>query len=116
MLARLGIGARLFIAFLGITSLSLSSGVAGWRILREVSEAQSRITAKALPAVAAAQRTADVSARLWQQRRSLRLADEASRAVRDIELGSLAAHMRRAVTDAGLSSLDPLTRPTVAAL
>ena len=48
-------GARLFIAFLGIAALSLSSGVAGWWILRDVSSAQSRITEEALPAVAAAQ-------------------------------------------------------------
>ena len=32
MLSRLGIGARLFLAFLGITALSLSSGIAVSRV------------------------------------------------------------------------------------
>ena len=107
MFARLGIGARLFIAFIGITALSLSSGVAGWWILRDVSAAQSRMTVEALPAVAAAQRIVDVSARILAAGQSLAASpDEASRALRDIELGSLSAEMRRALADAGLSRLD----------
>ena len=54
---RFGIGARLFIAFVVITAVSLSSGVASWFVLREISGAQSRLIAEALPAVSATQRT-----------------------------------------------------------
>ena len=48
--ARLGIGARLFIAFVGITAVSLSSGIASWYVLREISGAQSLLISQALPA------------------------------------------------------------------
>ena len=64
MFSRIGIGARLFIAFLGIAMLSLSSGVAGWWILRDAASTQSRLTAQALPAVAAAQQTVDATTRI----------------------------------------------------
>ena len=63
MLSRFGIGARLFFAFLGVAGLSLSSGIAGWWILRDVSQAQLRLTREALPAVAAAQ----AAAQQWVQ-------------------------------------------------
>jgi two-component system sensor histidine kinase TorS len=107
MLSRLGIGARLFLAFLGITALSLSSGVAGWLILREISAAQSRINSEALPAVAAAQRTAETTARLVAAAPALTAArNEAARAMQENELLSLAAQIRRSVSDASLSTLD----------
>lgn len=107
MLSRLGIGARLFIAFLGITALSLSSGLAGWLILRDISTAQSRINSQALPAVAAAQHTAETSARLAASAPALSaVRDEASRAAQEAELSSLAQAIRKSVNDAGLSSLD----------
>src|SRR5688572_8531420 len=107
MLSRLGIGARLFLAFLGITALSLSSGIAGWLILRDISAAQSRINSQALPAVAAAQRSAETSARLVASAPALTaVRDEASRAAQERELSSLAAEIRKSVSDAGLSSLD----------
>ncbi|MGE3875296.1 MAG: TMAO reductase system sensor histidine kinase/response regulator TorS [Parvibaculaceae bacterium] len=107
MLSRLGIGARLFLAFLGITLLSLSSGIAGWLILRDVSGAQSRINSQALPAVAAAQHTAETSARLVASAPALTaVRDEASRAAQEQELASLAAEIRKSVSDAGLTLLD----------
>ncbi len=110
MLSRLGIGARLFIAFLGITALSLSSGVAGWLILRDISTTQSRINKEALPAVAAAQRTAETSARLVASAPALTaVRDEASRAAQEAELAALAADIRKSVADAGLASLDSAT-------
>lgn len=107
MLSRLGIGARLFLAFLGITLLSLSSGIAGWLILREISSAQSRINSQALPAVAAAQHTAETAARLVASAPALTaVRDEASRAAQERELSALAAEIRKSVSAAGLSSLD----------
>lgn len=107
MLSRLGIGARLFLAFLGITLLSLSSGIAGWLILREISSAQSRINSQALPAVAAAQNTAETAARLVASAPALTaVRDEASRAAQERELSALAAEIRKSVSAAGLSALD----------
>ncbi|MGB3388359.1 MAG: TMAO reductase system sensor histidine kinase/response regulator TorS [Pseudaminobacter sp.] len=63
MLRRFGIGGRLFLAFLCITGLSLSSGIASWLILRHIASAQV-VNAQALPAVAATQHTAELSAKL----------------------------------------------------
>jgi two-component system, OmpR family, sensor histidine kinase TorS len=107
MLARLGIGGRLFIAFLGITALSLAPGVAGWLILREISAAQFRINSEALPAVAAAQRTAESSARLVATAPALNASrNETARAAQERELLGLVFDIRKSVTDAGLSPLD----------
>lgn len=64
MLHRFGIGGRLFLAFLCITGLSLSSGIASWLILRNIAAAQAVVNAQALPAVAATQHTAELSAKL----------------------------------------------------
>ncbi|KQZ78136.1 hypothetical protein ASD64_12305 [Mesorhizobium sp. Root157] len=64
MFRRLGIGGRLFLAFLCITGLSLSSGIASWLILRHIAAAQAVVNAQALPAVAATQHTAELSAKL----------------------------------------------------
>jgi two-component system sensor histidine kinase TorS len=115
MLSRLGIGARLFIAFLGITALSLASGVAGWLILRDISATQSRINRQALPAVAAAQRTAETSARLVASAPALNaVRDEASRAAQEAELANLAADIKRSVSDASLASLDSATTDKLA--
>lgn len=55
MLQRFGIGGRLFLAFLAIASLSLTSGVVGWLSLRDVTETQERVFSEAMPAIAAAQ-------------------------------------------------------------
>ncbi|MCB1379941.1 MAG: TMAO reductase system sensor histidine kinase/response regulator TorS [Alphaproteobacteria bacterium] len=106
MLSKLGLGARLFIAFLGITALSLSSGVAGWRILREISAAQSRINSEALPGVAAAQRTAEASARLVAAAPALSaVRDEPARASQERELLALAAEIRDAASQSGMALL-----------
>ncbi|MFE0019343.1 TMAO reductase system sensor histidine kinase/response regulator TorS [Mesorhizobium sp. NPDC059054] len=64
MVRRLGIGGRLFLAFLCITGLSLTSGIVSWLILRNIADAQAVVNAQALPAVAATQRTAELSAKL----------------------------------------------------
>ena len=64
MFRRLGIGGRLFLAFLCITGLSLSSGVASWLILRHIAAAQAVVNTKALPAIAETQHIAELSARL----------------------------------------------------
>ena len=115
MLSNLGIGARLFLAFLGITALSLLPGVAGWLILREISHAQTRLNTEALPAVVAAQRTAETSARLVAAAPALTLAhDEASRAKQEAELFSLADEILKSVTEARFSSLDKASAASLA--
>lgn len=107
MLSRFGIGARLFIAFLGIAALSLSSGIAGWWILRDVSQAQLRLTREALPAVAAAQATGDATRRLLAAGQNLAAAgDEATRERHAAEIAELSTALRRVLADAALSQLD----------
>ncbi len=104
--ARLGIGARLFIAFVGITAVSLSSGIASWYVLREISGAQSLLITQALPAVAATQRTADATAKLVAAAPALTAAaDEATRRRQEAALSALAEEIRRSVADANLSAL-----------
>lgn len=115
MLSNLGIGARLFLAFLGITALSLSPGVTGWLILREISDSQTRLNTEALPAVVAAQRTAETSARLVAAAPALTLAhDEASRAKQEAELLSLADEILKSVAEAKFSSLDKASAGSLA--
>jgi two-component system sensor histidine kinase TorS len=105
-LARVGIGARLFIAFLVITAVSLSSGIAGWIALREISGAQSRLISQALPAVVATQRMAEASTRLVAAAHALTAAlDEDSRRRQEALLFELEAEIRQGEKDAGLSSL-----------
>lgn len=106
MFERLGIGARLFIAFLAITALSLTPGLAGWLILRQISQSQTRMIAAALPAVAAAQRTADASARLVAAAPALTaVADEPSRARQEQQLMVFADEIRASAADAALSAV-----------
>lgn len=115
MLSNLGIGARLFLAFLGITALSLLPGVAGWLILREISDSQTRLNTEALPAVVAAQRTAETSARLVAAAPALTLAhDEASRAKQEAELLSVADEILKSVAEAKFSSLDKASAGSLA--
>lgn len=108
MFSRIGIGARLFVAFLGVAGLSLSSGIAGWIIFREVSQAQSLITQKALPAVAATQHIAEATARLvaaaprWSS-----AADESTRAGLEADLQVLTSEIRKSVNEVAFSSVDP---------
>lgn len=107
LFARLGMGTRLFIAFLAITAVSLSSGVGSWFVLREISDAQRRMNLEALPAVAATTRTADATARLVATSSALdAAADEITRAKVEAELGQLAVEIRKSVADASFSALD----------
>ncbi len=108
MFSRIGIGARLLAAFLGIAGLSLSSGIAGWIIFREVSQAQSLITQEALPAVAATQHIAEATARLvaaaprWNS-----AADESTRAGLEADLQALTSEIHKSVNEVAFSSVDP---------
>jgi two-component system sensor histidine kinase TorS len=107
ILRRLGIGARLFIAFLAITAVSLSSGVASWFILREISHTQRQVNVEALPAVAATTRTADATSRLVATASALDAApDETSRLLVEAELAALSTEVRGSVADASFSALD----------
>ena len=64
MLAKLGIGGRLFLAFAGIMGLSLISGLVGWIELRKIAGTQTTITRSAMPAATEARGVAEASARL----------------------------------------------------
>ena len=64
MVNRLGIAGKLFIAFLGIAGVSLATGLVGWLILRDVSDAQSIIVDRAMPALDEVREAAETSARL----------------------------------------------------
>ena len=107
MFSQFGIGVRLFAAFLGIAMLSLSSGVAGWWILRDISVAQSRLTTEAIPAVAAAQETVNATTRMLTTGENLAAA--ASESVRlgyERDIIVLSLEIRRALADAALSRLE----------
>jgi two-component system, OmpR family, sensor histidine kinase TorS len=115
ILGRLGIGARLFIAFLAITAVSLSSGVTSWFILQEISQAQRQVNVEALPAISATTRAADATSRLVATAAALDgAADEQSRAKVEIELAALATEVRGSVSDASFSSLDEATVSSLA--
>jgi two-component system sensor histidine kinase TorS len=108
--SRLGIGTRLLLAFIGVTAVSLSSGVAGWFVLREVSQAQTRLSAEALPAVAATRRAADASARLVAAAPALTTSDsENQRALHEAELAALTLEIDRSAAAIGSSLLDKPT-------
>lgn len=64
MIRHLGIAGKLFIAFLGIAGVSLATGLVGWLILRDVSDAQSTIVDRAMPALDEVREAAETSARL----------------------------------------------------
>ena len=61
---RLGIAARLLLAFSGIAMLSLASGGVGWLILRNIEVTQSTIVDRALPAVVDTEAVARLSAQI----------------------------------------------------
>jgi len=114
MFKSLGIGARLFIAFLCITALSLSSGITSWFIFRDISEAQFQMNSVALPAVAAMQRTSEASARLVASAPALTAAkDESSRLRQDAELGGMVNEIRQSLAIAGFSALDRVAVDTL---
>jgi len=64
MRTRAGIGGRLYLAFVAIALLSLSSGLVAWLALRDVAGTQAIVTGEALPVASAAQTLAEASARL----------------------------------------------------
>jgi len=64
MRSSLGIGGRLYLAFIAIALVSLSSGLVAWLALRDVAETQATVTGEALPAASAAQSLAEASANL----------------------------------------------------
>ncbi len=108
--SRLGIGARLLLAFIGVTAVSLSSGFVGWFMLREVSQAQTRLSDEALPAVAATRRAADASARLVAATPALiRSQNESQRAAYEQELSALTLEIQRSASAVGSSLLDKAT-------
>lgn len=64
MFSRLGIAGRLVLAFAGIAAVSIATGLVGWLILRDVSNAQSTIVDRAMPALDEVRGAAEASARL----------------------------------------------------
>lgn len=108
MLHRFGIGGRLFLAFLCITGLSLSSGIASWLILRNIAAAQAVVNAQALPAVAATQHTAELSAKLVATAPALaavRSRDELL--AEQAKLSSLSQEIVKSLTEVRRLSIDP---------
>lgn len=106
----LGIGTRLLLAFIGVTAVSLSSGFAGWFMLREVSLAQTRLSDEALPAVAATRRAADASARLVAAAPILSNSEsESQRAAHQAELSSLAREINDSASAVSSALLDKET-------
>lgn len=108
MLRRLGIGGRLFVAFLCISSLSLSSGIASWVILRNIAAAQTAVNAQALPAVAATQRTAELSARLIATAPALAVVRSPRElAAEQQKLADLSQEIVKSLAEARRLSIDP---------
>ncbi|MBX3583367.1 MAG: response regulator [Rhizobiaceae bacterium] len=106
----MGIGTRLLLAFIGVTVVSLSSGVVGWFVLREVSQAQTRLSEVALPAVAATRRAADASARLVAAAPALTHSEsENQRAIHEADLAGLTLEIDRSATAIGSSLIDTAT-------
>ncbi len=87
MVRRFGIGGRLFLAFLAIASLSLTSGVVGWLSLRDVTETQEEVFGEAMPAIAAAQAIAQRAERIVA--RAPRLTEADSELERVLQANSL---------------------------
>ncbi len=97
MRRRFGIGGRLFLAFVAIASLSLTSGLVGWLSLRDITQRQERVFGEAMPAIAVAQAIAQRAERIVAQ--APRLTQSQSEAERSLQAQSL---LRSA---AGLQSL-----------
>jgi len=108
MFHRLGIGGRLFLAFLCISGLSLSSGIASWMILRNIAAAQTIVNAQALPAVTATQRTAELSARLVATAPALAaVRSPGELAAEQARLATLSGEIVRSLAEARRLSIDP---------
>ncbi len=111
----LGIGGRLFLAFLCIMALSIVSSVVGWRELRRVAVTQTTIVEQAMPAAIEAREVAEVTAQLVAA--SPLLTGAPSEELRDREAQTLfaqASHLRGLLArldDGGLAprSLEALT-------
>jgi two-component system sensor histidine kinase TorS len=100
MRSRLGIGGRLYLAFIAIALISLGSGVAAWLTLREVAETQSAVTAEALPAAGAAQSLAEASANLLARGpQLLSAASEEERRLRRLALDEQALALSLALAE-----------------
>jgi len=97
MIAPIGIAGRLLLAFLGILAISLSSAIAAWLILRDISGAQTAVSSRGLPAVTATQQSVEIALRLAAAVPALvASADEAARLANETIVGALAADMRAA--------------------
>ena len=97
MIAPMGIAGRLLLAFLGILAISLSSAIAAWLILRDVSGAQTAVSTRGLPAVTATQQSVEIALRLAGAVPALVAStDEAARLQNEKIVGALAADMRGA--------------------
>lgn len=108
MIGKLGIGGRLFVAFLGISALSLTSGLVGWLILRDIAATQAIVVNRAMPAVAAAQTVAEISARMIAAAPALIAAgDEAERRLRAEPLLGQARALRQALDTIDGRQVDP---------
>ncbi|MBB6468345.1 two-component system sensor histidine kinase TorS [Aminobacter lissarensis] len=108
MLHRFGIGGRLFLAFLCITALSLTSGIVSWLILRNIADAQAVVNAQALPAVAATQRTAELSAKLIATAPALAAVTSRDGLLAEqAKLATLSQEIVKSLTEVRRLSIDP---------
>ena len=90
-----------------ISALSLSSGVAGGRF-RHISSAQSVVNSRALPAVGATQRTAEVSARLVATAPALTAAKSPQeRLLQQAKLSSLTQEIVQSLREVRRLSIEP---------
>ncbi len=115
MRIRLGIGARLFLAFAAIAGLSSASALVGWLALRDVASSQAIVLTRAMPAAASAQAVAELSARLLAVGPLLNNArSEAERQQSIAQLNSEAGALTEALERLRSVAPDPATTRTLA--
>lgn len=115
MRIRLGIGARLFLAFVAIAGLSSASAVVGWLALRDVASSQAIVLTRAMPAAASAQAVAELSARLLAAAPLLTSArNEQERQESVALLAGEAAKLKQALARLQFFAPDPRTTQTLA--
>jgi two-component system sensor histidine kinase TorS len=91
----------LFFAFLIIVSLSLTPGFFAWLILRDISDAQTDLSARALPAVVSAQALVELSGQLVAMGPALRKIDNREGFARqEGEFGRLRRRMTKLLSEA----------------